>query len=148
MSERNPDKPMDILVIDDELAVRNLLEGLLGMYKVKVDTAKDGKEGLDMYEKRYNGGVPYDAVFTDLTMPELDGTGVIRRIKGLSQENLVYVITDKEATLEYEELEKKLGELKPDGVIQKPFLASTIRSLVEEIQSKKCGTGTQQGLQL
>lgn len=65
-----------ILVIDDDLAIRVLLQAVLKRMKFDVHLAEDGAAGL---EKLQNGGV-YDLVLLDLMMPRLNGYEFITRI--------------------------------------------------------------------
>lgn len=59
---------MKLLVIDDERSIRNTLKEILEYEGHTVDTAEDGKAGLDMA----NSG-KYDAIFCDIKMPNMDG---------------------------------------------------------------------------
>ena len=65
-----------ILVIDDDLQVRKLLQSLLTRAGHEVALASDGKEGLDTYRRR-----PADLVITDLIMPEKEGIEMILDIR-------------------------------------------------------------------
>lgn len=58
----------DILIIDDEKAIRKTLGEILSYEKYKVDEAVDGEEGLAMFSKKN-----YDVVLCDIKMPKLDG---------------------------------------------------------------------------
>ena len=61
-----------ILVIDDERPIRSTLQEILEFEKFKVDTAEDGKEGVDMISKG-----KYDLVLCDIKMPKMDGMEVL-----------------------------------------------------------------------
>ena len=68
-----------ILVVDDINTNLKVAEGLLMPYKMNVDLCKSGMEAIDMIKK-----TPYDLVFMDHKMPEMDGvvaTGLIRNMK-------------------------------------------------------------------
>src|SRR5947207_14054165 len=65
-----------ILVIDDDLAIRVLLQAVLRRMKFDVEQAEDGAAGLDMVSS--NGG--YDLILLDLMMPRLNGYEFIDRI--------------------------------------------------------------------
>ena len=65
-----------ILVIDDDLAIRVLLQAVLRRLKFDVELAEDGAAGLDMVGR--NGG--YDLILLDLMMPRLNGYEFIDRI--------------------------------------------------------------------
>lgn len=64
-----------ILLVDDDELIRDLYTEVLKDANFKVESAKDGKEGLVMLQK---GG--YDVVLLDLIMPELDGVTVLRKL--------------------------------------------------------------------
>jgi CheY-like chemotaxis protein len=65
-----------ILVIDDDLAIRVLLQAVLRRMKFDVELAEDGAAGLDKVSS--NGG--YDLILLDLMMPKLNGYEFIERI--------------------------------------------------------------------
>src|SRR5438045_3980280 len=65
-----------ILVIDDDLAIRVLLQAVLRRMKFDVEQAEDGAAGLEMVSS--NGG--YDLILLDLMMPRLNGYEFIDRI--------------------------------------------------------------------
>ncbi len=77
-----------ILVVDDEAPVRHFLKVLLERLGYRVDTATGGPDALRKTTK-----VNYDVVLTDLIMPRMDGLEVIRRVKEISPETEVVMIT-------------------------------------------------------
>lgn len=134
---------LEVLVIDDDEQVRNVAARMLTQVgkrffdlDIKTDLAVDGLEGIEKYEERFKAGNPYDVVLTDLSMPRASGADVVRRVKELSERTLAYVITGYEANEEYAGLVAQLGQLKPDGVIQKPFEIAKIKELIGNILQK------------
>lgn len=83
-----PDYQPTILVVDDEAPVRHFLKVLLQRLGYRVDTATGGPDAL-----RKTAIVNYDVVLTDLIMPRMDGLEVIRRVKEISPETEVVMIT-------------------------------------------------------
>ncbi len=77
-----------ILVVDDEAPVRHFLKLLLERLGYSVDTATGGPDALRKCQDR-----AYDVVLTDLIMPRMDGLEVIRRVKEVSPETEVVMIT-------------------------------------------------------
>lgn len=72
-----------ILVIDDERAIRNTLKEILEFESYNVDTAENGRLGL---EKALSH--PYDLIFTDIKMPEMDGLEFLSQYReGMAQHN-------------------------------------------------------------
>ena len=65
-----------ILVIDDDLAIRVLLQAVLKRIKFDVELAEDGAVGLEKLQQ--NG--TFDLVLLDLMMPRLNGYEFIERI--------------------------------------------------------------------
>jgi CheY-like chemotaxis protein len=65
-----------ILVIDDDLAIRVLLQAVLKRMKFDVELAEDGAVGLE--KVRTNG--PFDLILLDLMMPRVNGYEFIDRI--------------------------------------------------------------------
>jgi len=65
-----------ILVIDDDLAIRVLLQAVLRRMKFDVELAEDGAVGLDKVRK--NG--KFDLILLDLMMPRLNGYEFIDKI--------------------------------------------------------------------
>ena len=65
-----------ILVIDDDLAIRVLLQAVLKRMKFDVELAEDGAAGLEKVSQ--NGG--FDLILLDLMMPRLNGYEFIEKI--------------------------------------------------------------------
>jgi len=55
--------------MDDEELIRTLAKELLSVHGYEVDTAKDGVEALESYQKAMEAGRPFDLVIMDLTIP-------------------------------------------------------------------------------
>lgn len=68
-----------IMVVDDAAFMRMMLKDILtkGGYEV-VGEAENGLKAVDKYKE-----VTPDLVLMDITMPELDGIGAVKQIKGL-----------------------------------------------------------------
>lgn len=65
-----------ILVIDDDLAIRVLLQAVLKRMKFDVELAEDGAAGLE--KLRQNGR--FDLILLDLMMPKINGYEFIDRV--------------------------------------------------------------------
>jgi two-component system nitrogen regulation response regulator NtrX len=64
----------DILIIDDEKAIRKTLTEILSFEGYKIDEASDGEEGLKTFKEK-----TYDVVLCDIKMPKLDGIEFLQK---------------------------------------------------------------------
>lgn len=76
ISGQKIDGPHKLLIAEDTPAVREVLQKQLDRLGIEVDFAENGKIALDML-KTGNYGI----LISDLHMPEIDGYGVIKRIR-------------------------------------------------------------------
>ncbi len=81
-------KTVNILLIEDEVDIRESYIDMLSFLGLTADAAGNGLEGLKKLEQKH-----YDIVITDLNMPEIDGIETMRRIKKKNSEIEVIVIT-------------------------------------------------------
>ena len=111
-----------ILVVDDDpiigLLFREALE-TLGHAVVTADTSADGLE----YVERLDFGL----IFLDLKMPEMDGAELLRRIKNISPEVPVTIITGYPDS----EIMMRALEQGPFSVMKKPLGISDIVAAVD-----------------
>src|SRR5580692_10067295 len=78
----------NVLVIDDEVDIREGLELLLISEGYAVDLAQNGTEGLHRMENR-----GYDLVLLDLMMPDLSGMEVLTEVRKRDRETPIFLIT-------------------------------------------------------
>lgn len=74
MTQEKPRKT--ILVVDDSVNTRDLEKSILEAYGYRVDLADDGMAALGMVNQRM-----YDAIVTDVEMPQLDGFSLTMRLR-------------------------------------------------------------------
>jgi DNA-binding response OmpR family regulator len=77
-----------VLVVDDEAAIREALERALRLEGFAVRTAAGGREALDEI-----GGRPPAIVLLDITMPDLDGVQVVKRLRAEGNDVPVCVLS-------------------------------------------------------
>ncbi len=114
-----------ILVVDDEPAVRRALERALRLDKYDVELAVDGEEALDRLSER-----PVDAVILDVMMPGVDGLEVCRRMRAAGDKTPVLMLTARDAIDD-----RVLGlDVGADDYLVKPFalreLQARLRALL------------------
>ena len=74
--------PKRILVVEDDLFLRELYTDILTAESYKVESAQDGEEAL---QKIKVGG--YDLVLLDIIMPKMDGLEVMRQVQNSPPQN-------------------------------------------------------------
>ena len=74
---------MKILIADDDSVSRRLLQNYLQKWGYEVTAAQDGAEAWRLFE----GGL-FPMVITDWMMPEMDGSGLLRRIRACAAAGL------------------------------------------------------------
>jgi len=78
----------NILIIDDERAIRKTLSEILGYEGFKVEEAADGEEGWKLFTEKN-----YDVVLCDIKMPKLDGLEFLTRATEKSPDVPVIMIS-------------------------------------------------------
>jgi two-component system response regulator MprA len=81
-----------ILVVDDEPAVRRALERALRLESYEVELAAGGREALDALAER-----PPDAIVLDVSMPGIDGLEVCRRLRAAGDRTPILMLTARDA---------------------------------------------------
>jgi two-component system response regulator PilR (NtrC family) len=77
-----------ILVVDDEILIRESLVFILNKENYDVDEAGNGMIALEKIKKE-----SYDLVITDIEMPELKGVELLKKIREISPQTFVVMIT-------------------------------------------------------
>lgn len=112
-----------ILIVDDELPVRFSLRMILkGFPNLEIEEAHNGREGLEKIRSR-----PYDLVFLDIKMPDMEGDKVVLELQNFPEKPKVVLISAYTHTL----VGKGLAPF-VQGVISKPFSVEEIRATLEQ----------------
>ena len=77
----SPKRSLRILCVDDDPHIREFMNACLVHYDHQVMVASGGQQGLEMFRAATMENQPYDAVITDLGMPDIDGHQLARTIK-------------------------------------------------------------------
>ncbi len=93
-----------LLLVEDQKEARETLRNMLEYLGYQVIEVSHGKEALEILAKKGN---QFQAVITDISMPEMDGLGLARSILEKGMDLPVYVITGYPLSQSREELLKK-----------------------------------------
>lgn len=115
--------PNRILVVDDEIVIRELMTDILSDEGFEVESAPNGKAALAMLTERNHDFV---VLFTDIMMPEMNGIELIHEARKLAP-TLVPIVMTGYATLETARAAVKEGAY---DYVLKPFNLSEIKMAV------------------
>ncbi len=124
----SPQKPFNILLVEDEPVIRELVRSMLSDGSVEVVCAANGLEGLKLARSR-----PFQLILMDVVLPQLDGISVCRMLKSdpSTSEVPVYMLTAKSKKADMESATMAGAS----GYIQKPFKGADLMALVERLRT-------------
>ncbi|MCL1979611.1 MAG: sigma-54 dependent transcriptional regulator [Proteobacteria bacterium] len=117
-----------ILVVDDELSMREFLKILLTKAGYEVTAAAEGKTALALAEQH-----PFDLVITDIRMPGMSGLELLAQLKQMQPEVGVIMITAF-ASPDDAVMAMKNGAF---DYITKPFNVDEIKAVIRAVLKKK-----------
>ncbi len=119
-----------ILIVEDEVTLRDLLHALLKSQGYSVITAGDGQEAVELYREHGNSIL---AVITDMGLPLLSGEDTFKQIHSLNPDAKVILASG------YIDPENK-SELMKSGVsafIQKPYTPNHVLHILHQVVDAK-----------
>ncbi|HEX5398984.1 MAG TPA: response regulator, partial [Verrucomicrobiae bacterium] len=133
-----------VLVVDDNPAAREILQEPLSNVACRVDAVASGREAITAI-KQHDADEPYDIVFMDWRMPDMDGLQTSRHIKSdetLNHPPHIVLVT----AFGREEVREEAERLQLDGFLVKPVTKSMIvDTLVNVFASPADEPGTEPG---
>jgi two-component system, cell cycle sensor histidine kinase and response regulator CckA len=108
-----------ILIVDDEDIVRDTCTAMLESLGFASISARDGREGVDMFTRHRD---VVAAVVMDLTMPIMNGEQALRALRALSPELPVLITSGFYPP----EVAARLGEQRRVAFLKKPYLSSDL----------------------
>jgi len=117
-----------ILIVDDDMVVRNVLNEIISRIGFNCELAINGKEGLEKLKTE-----EYDIIFTDITMPVMDGLEFLKRIKDITPFTPVAIITG------YPTFENAVEAMKEGArdFIVKPFNVDKIKNTIDRLLKER-----------
>ena len=115
---------MDIMVVDDEVEVREMICDMLESKGHNVIAAENGRRAIDLIAV-----YKVDLIITDIMMPEIEGIELILRLR---QSNIPIVsISSLSKDSVVSDIMASLGVV---GFLQKPFSKSDLMQFVNEVK--------------
>jgi CheY-like chemotaxis protein len=117
----------NILVIDDEEAIRKSFVLAFEDTSFEVTTAESGIQGIELVKT-----TSFDLIFLDLKMPELNGVETLKELRGMNKSVPIYIITAF-----YEEYFDELKRAEKNGLnfelMRKPIGGDDIVMVAESV---------------
>ncbi|KPK43032.1 MAG: hypothetical protein AMJ78_00270 [Omnitrophica WOR_2 bacterium SM23_29] len=112
-----------LLIVDDELDVREFAANFFRKRKIEAVIAGDGQQALDLFEKEKP-----DLILLDIKMEGMDGVEVLRRLKEKDKEVRVVMVSGKKP--EEEDVFNRCKELGALNYIHKPLELDELERVV------------------
>jgi DNA-binding NtrC family response regulator len=114
-----------VLVIDDELFIRDAVADILDFSGIKAICASDGQEGLALFRQHHD---EIRVVLLDMKMPGMDGLETLRHLRTLNAEIKVILCSGVDETVTKAALTRDRALL----FLQKPY---TLDALLNSVQT-------------
>jgi PAS domain S-box-containing protein len=119
-----------ILVVDDEENIREITKATLEKFGYRVLAATDGADAMAIYAQR---GAEISIILTDIAMPYMDGTALIRAVRKINPESKIVAMSG----LMNSEQTADLQHLNINAFLSKPYTAESLLNILAEILQKK-----------
>lgn len=117
-----------ILIVEDDVSVRESLLSVLASKDYNVESVSDGEQALKAIEEK-----DYDVLLLDLQLPKVDGMGVLMQAKKLSTRTSIVILT-AHGSIESAVEAMKLGA---DDYLEKPCDVDQLQKTLAKIFARK-----------
>jgi CheY-like chemotaxis protein len=131
--ERPTLPPCRVLLVDDEAIVRGQLRRSLELRGYTVVEAADGRDALAALVPAGGVAPAIDVVILDMTMPDLDGSEVLRQLRAAGS-HVPVVVSSGYLDIA---VERRLARGEFQGFLAKPYSASELVSAIERARGAK-----------
>ena len=114
---------MKILIVDDEIKIREVVKEYAKVYEFECDEASDGLEAIHLNQLN-----DYDCIILDIMMPNLDGFSALKQIK---KDKDVAVIMLSARQEEYDKLTS--FDMGVDDYVTKPFSPKELMARIKAV---------------
>ena len=121
---------LKVLIVDDQKSVRQVTRMTLEEIGVRhIHEAEDGVKAIDTASLQ-----PLDLIISDYNMPEMDGLGLLRAVRGHPAARRVpFILVTGRGD---KELVTKAAQAGANNYVVKPFTAEILRQKIEQVIGK------------
>lgn len=117
---------MRILIVDDEILIRNVIKEYLKIENYTYDEASNGVDAINLVKNN-----SYDCILMDIMMPKLDGYSAIKEIKKICDAKIIVL------SARTEEFDKLSGfDLGIDDYVTKPFSPKELIARIKAVTKR------------
>jgi two-component system chemotaxis response regulator CheY len=121
---------LKVLIVDDQRSVRQLTRLALENFGVRV--IHEAENGVSALQKALSQ--PIDLIISEFSMPEMDGLGLLRAVRGHpAVRKLPFILITRRGDRELVVVAAKAGV---NDYLIKPFTEAVLRHKVEEVMGK------------
>jgi PAS domain S-box-containing protein len=117
-----------VLVVDDEVSIREITKTSLEAYNYRAIVASNGIEAIALYAQRHS---EIRFILLDLMMPALDSKSTIRVLQGIDPHVAIVVMSGMIADRQF----KNVGELNVQAFLAKPFTSEQLLQTLDRLRS-------------
>jgi len=119
---------LNVLFVEDDPVTRELIKTLLEKVFARVYLARDGQEGLDLFQSEPRA---VDLIISDISMPRMDGLEMMQAIRETNKEQKMIIISAHDET---ENLLRAI-ELGVDSFLIKPVFKESLERVLSRVVS-------------
>ena len=137
-SESRSERPLEILIAEDNPTNRHLITALLGRLGHHITSTNDGREAVAAVAARFD--CPFDLVLMDIQMPVMDGieaTKAIRRLPDAAGRTPIWALTAEDSP----ERRSQVIAVGMDGILAKPLRMELVAKVFQQVSTSCQRTG-------
>ncbi|MCP3941038.1 MAG: response regulator [Desulfobacteraceae bacterium] len=119
-----------ILFVDDEESIANMARKILKRLGYKIEVRLSPVEALELFKLKPDS---FDMVITDMTMPQMTGIKLAKKLKAIRPDILIIICTGHSAIID----EEKAKQAGIDGFVMKPMSKLKFAKVIRDVLNKK-----------
>ena len=130
-------KKLNILYVEDDKQIQESTRKLFLNFFASVDVAVDGQDGLEKYNEYYKvNNTYYDLIISDISMPNMDGLELAKKLRVTCSEQAIILITAHDE-VNFLHLAIDIGV---NGFLTKPIELEQLKSILYKTTQKIADT--------
>lgn len=128
---------MKALVVEDDRVSAMVLAGMVEPFAT-VQTAENGRIGVEKFKNAHEAGEPFDLVLLDIMMPEMDGHQALSRMRALEAEWGIFGLDGVKIVMvtaldDFDSVRTSFRE-QADGYLVKPVRKDRVEELLRNLE--------------